>query len=340
MITADITSIYSRISKLLAIQEGRGATEAEAALAAERVQQLLQQHNLTLSEVEARGSEGQDKREKKETGLKAMYRYQQTLLGDVAANFFCLHRVRKVWVPGDKRQKTVMRRNLATGKLEPHRLVHQVVLVGRSVNVTVCIQTYQYLLEAIYRAAREGGYDHRTREGKWFMDGAASRVADRLRERRREAELESSARAQPAQGNGTHRELVLSDVYGSEADLNNDVLCGFPPGTTAAHRRQSEERWARQQAEQERLVAEGVDATEAWYRARGYSEERATKLAASQRRHAGRAGRGRTRNWTSGDAAYYAKVNSSAYRDGKDAGNKIGLDTQVGGSSQRRIGRQ
>jgi hypothetical protein len=334
------SNVYSRITKLLAIQEGRGASEAEAALAAEHVQRLLQEHNLTLSELEGCDEGTGERREKRETGLKAMYRYQQTLLEEVADNFFCLQRVRKVWVPGDKRQKTVMRRNLVTGELEPHRLVHQVVLIGRTVNVSVCTQTYQYLVEAIHRAAREGGYDHRTREGKWFLEGAASRVADRLRDRHREAELESSTKVQQPSGNGTHRELVLSSVYGSEADLNNDVLCSFPPGTTAARRREDEARRARQQAERDRLVAEGVDDTEAWYRAYGYPSARAAELAEGYRRRSARQGRGRTRNWTQGDATHYAKVNSDAYREGKVAGDQIGLDTQVGKSSLNLIGKK
>ena len=330
--------IYSRISKLLAIQEGRGATEAEAALAAEHVQRLLQEHNLTLGEVEARGESTQDKREKQETGLKAMYRYQQTLIEAVADNFFCLHRVRKIWVPGDKRQKTVMRYNPATDKREPHRLKHQVVLVGRQVNVTVCLQTYVYLIEAIHRAVREAGYDHRGREGKWFLEGAASRLAERLRERRLEAELESAAKVAPG-GNGTHRELVLSDVYGSEADLNNDALCGYPLGTTAARKREAAERSARQQAEHERLVAEGVDDTEAWYRAYGYSEERAAELAKSYRRRARASRGGRARNWTQGDQDHHRKVNSRSYQDGRVRGEQIGLDAQVNHSLTARIGR-
>lgn len=44
-------------AKLLAIQEHRGATEAEAANAAEHLQRLLQEHNLTLSQIEAAGDQ-------------------------------------------------------------------------------------------------------------------------------------------------------------------------------------------------------------------------------------------------------------------------------------------
>ncbi len=46
--TQDIDRVLQHAAKLLAVQENRGASEAEATFATERLQRLLQDHNLTL----------------------------------------------------------------------------------------------------------------------------------------------------------------------------------------------------------------------------------------------------------------------------------------------------
>jgi hypothetical protein len=318
-------AVYARIQKLLALAETRGATEAEAALAAEHVQRLLQEHNLTLSQVEATTNLTASTREKKEMlDRRAMYAYQRELMVALAQNNFCLHRISAIWRAhasygaGDYRMVDGVRTRGYTTK------VH--LLVGRSLNIQVTVDTYDYLIEAVHRANQ---FDHRTRDGKLFLSGAVSRLAERLAERRREAER-ASRLAAPT--NGTGRELVLSDVYGTEADLNNDALNGFPQGTTAAKRRGNADRAAKQQAEHDRLVAEGVDSDIAWYRAYGYSEEAAQRHAASWRKGRG----GRSRRGFSTNDAHYRKVRSGAYQAGRAAGETIGLDTQVGGGRAAR----
>lgn len=338
--------IFARINKLLAVQEGRGATEAEASLAAEHVQRLLQEHNLTLAEVEAAGGTADAApREKRYTDLRAMYAYQRQLMEQIAENFFCLHRVRKELVR-DRGWGAHQKWNATTGETEHYHEQNQHLLVGRAVNVTVALQTYTYLIDAINHACRDAEYDTRSKDGKRFLEGATSRLIERLAERRREQEAESAMRKASSQTqNGTGRELVLSDVYGSEADMNNDVMNGFPVGTTAQRRREQTERIAKREAEQARLVAEGIDETVAFYRAHGYSKVRADELAASWRRRSSQAGRrgggrgGRAQGWTQSNEAHYRKINSAAYQSGRVAGAKIGLDTQVSANSTKRLGR-
>jgi hypothetical protein len=322
--------ILVRVKKLLALANDGGATEAEAALAAAKVQEILQDHGLTLAQVEATQTDPQiSTREKRALDHRAMYEYQRDLMRALAENNFCLHHVARVFVPHERRSTTtrIIDGVRVTGYHEKRH-----VLVGRQLNVEVTQQTYEYLLGALRRA---NPYSHVTVDGKRFLSGAVQRLTERLAERRREREL-ASAQA-PTKTNGTGRELVLSDVYGTEADLNNDTLNGFPAGTTATRNREAEARRARQQAEHDRLVAEGTDSTEAWYRAYGYEPERAAMYAAKYNRRAARAGRGRTRNWTRGDEAHYAKVNSPAYQAGKQAGDAIGLDDQVGQTQRRRL---
>ena len=268
MTDENVDKILSRAAKLLALQEHRGATEAEAAVAAEHLQRLLQDHNLTLSQVEARsdGGETTTKRVKDDIKIRAATvhseKWRDVLLSGIARNNFCLAR--------------------ASERFDGETRVCRVVVVGREININVTRMTYDYLVEVFCRSAKEIGLKNASatrRDYVYFMDGAVSRVIERLDERRRAREAEDEARRAPAAANGSHRELMLSDVYGSEADLNNDALNGFPVGTTAALRREAAERSERQRVEHDRLVAEGVDDTVAWYRAYGYDETQAVNLA-------------------------------------------------------------
>lgn len=317
-------AIYSRISKLLALASNTAATEAEAALAAEHVQRLLQEHNLTLSQVAA--TETADHREKVTVPPRALYAWQRDLMAALAENNFCLHRITKVFEPVSDGPRT----QRVDGVPTRGRLRNRHLLVGRALNVQVTAQTYDYLAEAIARASP---HPMTTREGNLFFSGAASRLTERLAERRREAE----AAPPTTTGNGTHRELALSDVYGTEADLNNDHLCGFPAGTTAGQRREAEDRSARMAAEQRRLQEEdGLDWAEAWYRAHGYGDKSVDLAKNYNKRSRRRGGRGRSTNWTQSNEREHRKTNSPSYQAGRAAGSSIGLDTQVGGTAGRR----
>lgn len=337
---ANQNSIMQRIAKLLAVQEVRGATEAEASVAAEHVQRLLQEHNLTLSQVEeATGDTTQVKREKAETETRATFKWSTDLMSNLAENNFCLHRVKTIFIAGSHWGRSIryVDGQRLTGHYEKRHL-----LVGRTLNIQVTRDTYDYLCQAIKRAADEAGYvphaGKRTREQNWFYEGCVDRLVTRLIERRHEAERESEERRTTTAGNGSGRELVLSDVYGSEADLNNDTLNGFPAGTTATRRRAAQEKQARQQARHDELVAEGMDSTKAWYVVYGYGDERAEQLANNWNRRVRRGGRGRSQGWTRADSDNYHKERSAAFKAGREAGARISLDSQVGsGHAPKRI---
>lgn len=83
------TSVYARIQKLLAIQESRGATEAEAALAAEHIQKLLQDHNLSLSQIEADNKTQAIDRIKQNVERYAIRPWEIKLMETLARNNFC-----------------------------------------------------------------------------------------------------------------------------------------------------------------------------------------------------------------------------------------------------------
>lgn len=329
----DNTKIYDKIRKLLALADAtRNSSEAEAALAAERVQSLLQDYGLTLAQVEAAGGAiEQGDRAAVTSDRRALYKWQQALMAALAENNFCLHRVRVEDVVDGRKQRASKR--------------HQ--LVGRKLNVDVTLQTYDYLAVAIKRAASEAGYEHaaRERDHHVFLDGAVTRLVERLAELRRQKERESRDAAMKAQatGNGSGTELVLTDVYGSEADQNNDVINNFPIGTTAAKKREAADKKARIDAKHQELIDAGVDWAEGWYLAHGYSAEAAKSYGGQYNRNARRrsssSSRGWTRGWRNADGgtAHAKKVNSAAYQSGRDAGNSIGLDTQVGRTTTKRI---
>lgn len=323
-------TILARISKLLALANNAGATEAEAALAAEHVQRLLQDNGLTMAQVEAAGGNVDDvggKREKRQTERRAMYEYQRTLMAALADNNFCLHQI--VVITNAK--------PLYSGGRGKTSRVH--VLVGRYINVQATEQMYDYLEETMRRLAREAGVDYRdTKLFNYFLEGASTRVIERLRDRRRERELADRQATRAAQSNGSGTELVLSDVYGTEADLNNDALNGFPAGTTAARRRKTQEQNAQREARQAELVKQGVDETVAFYMSYGYGPDEAKTYAEDWARRSRRSGgRGRSQGWTNNDRKEHEKVNSTAYQAGRAAGNSIGLDSQVGNSKRKLL---
>ena len=308
-----------RAKKLLALAHDGAATEAEAALAAEKLQALLQDRGLTMAQVGATSTEPDDRKvEKTDRGA---FGPQHSIMEVLAENNFCLHRTVRVKSTDPRAEHTGWR-------TKKH------MLVGRAINVDATLMMYDYLVEAMERCAADAGFAKRSQDRNFYLTGMVSRIVDRLVEKRRQRERESQAAARP-RCNGTGRELVLTDVYGSESDLNNDALNNFPAGTTAANRRKAEERMNARAAERDRLVAEGVDPDVAWYRAHGYGEDEAK--AAIKRNNRRRGGRGRTQNWTRGDEAYYRKINSSAYKAGRVAGAEVGLDDQVGATRRKAI---
>lgn len=289
--------ILARARKLLQVSTERGATWAEAQTAASLLQELLQQNALTLAHLEA--PVAGDDRAVNTTERRVLFSFQRSLMTALAGNNFCLHRT-TVGPTGDD----------------------QHVLVGTKLNVEVTLMSYDHLSRSLQAACGLAGYALKARDGQNFMEGAVGRVAERLHQRRRSAERASQA-------NGSGRELVcLADVYGTEDDLNNDTLNGYPAGTTAQRRRAAAATRVRQSAQRQRYEDAGVDPAMALYMSWGYTPEAAMSLLENsriQRRPRRRRGTGFTRE----DRAYDRKVSSPAYKRGRVAGEAVGLDMQL-----------
>lgn len=128
--------------------------------------------------------------------------------------------------------------------------------------------------------------------------------------------------------------MVLASVYDkSESEANYELAHDMEPGTLARWRRESEAREAERAARRAEAEATAtVDAAEEPVR-----EETEKQRAARKRREAAEMVARRCR-WAREDAREsrkaereYARVDHSAYRSGAKAGEKVGLDPQVGG---------
>lgn len=336
----DNRSLIARIQKLLALSTARGATEGEAAVASSKAQELLAEHNLTLAEVTDQPAET---RKKAAHDAAAMYRYQRSLMKALARNNFCMHFLSEVWSddPRGRRENLEGKRG---------RYVKRHMLLGRQVNVTVTKLTYDYLIATMDRMLPWQGMDKRGKDALLWLTGCADRLIERLGQRRREMEAASQAKkdvAAPTPGAGFTMGsalVVLTDVYGSEEELNRDALYGLKPGTTAQQRRERAAKEQEIEAEMARLVAEGVDRSDAWYLAHGWTippkTEEKEETEAQKRRREEREERSNDRyweRWQRQQNRLNQHKSTAAYLAGRETGEKIGLDQQIDKKERRAI---
>jgi hypothetical protein len=346
-------TIVQRIHKLMALTTERGASEAEAALAAEHVQRLLAEHNLTMSVVEARGgSTGTEgKRVKEGYGKRQVYRWQRDLMQRIAELNFCRVSLK------------------FTHKWNKASVFDGYELIGRQANVITTQVMFEYLTQTIERLARDDvGNDptqYFTRRAHSFKEGCSDRLSTRLRNKREElvAEQERKAREQevqarhPGAASGSAI-MLLTDVIQQEKDLNNDLAQGWAPGTTAANRakyeaqvaareqRQQEERNARKNA----ILASdpSIDPELAEWMARGYSREtaeeilgRRTSKVKPETVHERRRRESEERRWErreeSARRREAKRLDWEAYNRGNEAGRKVNLDQQIDGGRSRKL---
>lgn len=186
-------TILSRIKKLSALTEARGATPAEAAAAAAKVQSLLFEHNLTMASVDAHATAPPPEGFKKTMyTLKASnIGWQRTLLYVIARYNFC--------------------------SAITHPQTTQMSLIGKPSNVEVVI----YLYEHVYREIHSMGLAHRklalSNKGMQYTSfcmGAVATIRQRLKDQQRTNETASTA--------------STALVVQSQADLDKAVAVHFP----------------------------------------------------------------------------------------------------------------
>lgn len=332
-------SIIERLKKLIAMAD-RG-TEHEAAIASERMQVLLQEFNLTRADIEARGDDQVEnaataKRERTEHDRSAMYQYQRDLMQTVAENNFCMYFLRTSNKPDPRGKRRAMwdadkQDYVAAKRVKSH------LLIGRSENVQASILMYDYLIDTMHRLLPFQGRERLETAAKLWLAGCAETLCERLVKQRTGKEVQQEM-------DGTPGLVRLADLYGSEADLNNDFRHGQEPGTTAKKRRESEAEEAAIQQKQKDLIEGGMDRDDAYYVARGWEvpqsreprqirketpSERARREAAEERRGDRDAARYRRERWKEAN-----KRSHPSFRQGRKQGNDIGLGGGLGSGAK------
>lgn len=348
MFDVNTNPVIDKIKKMLAVQRSTNH-EGEANAAAALIQKLLQDHGLEMAQVEAAsGTKAKDDRNRIKTDRRAMFKWQRDLMEALAKNHFCMYFISEIDAHDGRKSR----------KSKQH------VLLGRSVYVAATLSLYDYLVIAIKRAADEQGYKHEAATEKMhhmFIEGAIERLVDRLRDIRDEREREEARKREEARTRARHpsaaptsgTDIVLSEVYQTENDLNEDFQRGWEPGTTARKRAESEAKRAAQDALYEKLKNEGVPDDVAYYMAyAGYKREQAESIvaankesekrwAAEEAKRAKRSSRSRSSGSSRGpsqaDMREWERRNSPAYKSGSKTADSISLNTQVGSDRKRRL---
>ena len=153
--TTDITKIIERVSKLLNLA-GNNPNENEAAAAIAKAHEILAEHNLTMSQVEAAGpKEAEIVRERLDTETNFTDNYFRSLWGAVAKANYCYCFFSK---NGNRVTFT---------------------LIGRPVNIIVASQMAMYLCQTVKRlCSKSKGNEYMLS----FRKGAVSRLCERIRE--------------------------------------------------------------------------------------------------------------------------------------------------------------
>lgn len=227
--------LIATIRKLTALAENN-PNQHEASAAAAKVQRLLADHNIEMSQSDLLGS-AREQRKKTDHDRAAMYNYQRDLMSSIAKNNFCMHFVESRVAPSNGKVRKVFRH----------------VLLGRAVNITACILMYDYLVDTFDRLLPYQGVEKRGAAALSWLQGCTQVVTDRLADKRREMVRQAKEAAAPKERGGN--QLTILDAISSEDDLNEDALGGLEPGTTAARRAQSQARYeAACASEREKMV--------------------------------------------------------------------------------------
>lgn len=332
-LTPEAIAVIAKVEKLLALA-GNNDNEHQAQAATAKAMELLAAYNLDMAVIGTSGKGAQ----RSDTRLKGgLYQWQRDLWKAVSELNFCLYR---------------SIRGLAKGSVYEHRVI------GSHVNVVSTKVMADYLQQTVERLAqqwaKQNGYNSPfVKPAIAYREGMAERLTERLHALRAERlhkddeAIKARAKAGDTEPGTHHNALVLLDVVQTETDLNNDMLNGYEPGTTAKWRSEWKARQLRatQEADralQERDAAEAADPAlkEARLAAEKAEEEYREKLAEAARKREERNAKRRKGDgfrWRQ-ETAQEARRRMGSFSTGYADGNNVGLDQQVGNRKDGRIG--
>lgn len=315
--------MLSKLRKLLSMQTG-AATETESATAAAQLQRFLEQHNLSMADLEAQGAAAPTVGEQSHDLGKAAFKWKLDLAEGIAEFYYC--------APIVSRQRKTVR------------------FVGRPENVESLAMLYQWVIDQIKAIATTERRVHFDTTGehidplRWqlgFGEGAAQRLIERLRElKARQAEDMSRDEYGNVTAVAVHHAGEASDyleaTYGYRAD-----------GKATKRERERDERWAKQQAEQDELKIKCTETgdMEPYYTRYPWErpatpEEKAKsdkemadylkKEAARTKRRTGRAPRYKSVDWDK-----HSQL-GSARESGQSAASRVNLQPFISGATERK----
>lgn len=169
----DKTKIIDKIQKLLALS--KSPNEHEAALAAEKAQELLATYNIDVSEVEAEEAKASVTQDSVRTIRKA---WKRVVRNSAAHMYFCEYYYSTYKTEAPQRKRGFVNYDLHFYVGEPH-------------NIAVAKMMSEYLIATVWRLAREGARAYprkeRNRYRKAFTNACAFRLRARIFERIRKS---------------------------------------------------------------------------------------------------------------------------------------------------------
>jgi len=320
-------SLVRKIQLLLNLAARPEGNEAEAAAAMGKAQELLAQYNLDLGTVQDKvvaggvaAREAETKRDYARVSKSAMYQWQRNLVRTVAEANFC-----RYWV-----EDTTETRWNRLCQVKRHKVL------GRVVNTTAVLVMVDYLLETIERLLPWTGRERLCREAVLWREGCADRLVERIN-----AKAAAMRKADYAtQGEAAYSTAIqVADLAKKEEAGNYDHYHGA--GQWALKLKSeaesavywSEEAVAAREAERLAKLAAARALESPAQKAKREREE-----AAQARRDERASARYSERYWREQDKQGERKA-SAAYRAGQAKGNDIGLDGQLGASTQKGLGR-
>ena len=207
--------LAERIAKLLRLANNN-PSEREAVAAMERAYALMEEHNLTMAQVDAHGS-GDERVQETVGGDYRGQTWARSIWAGVAELNFSMY----AYVPAGRAQRYLRTPDGYVEKLPRHE-VDQHMIIGTQSNVASTKVMAEYLIATVERLARERREEeclYGARQQHAYKLGCADRLRDRLITLRREREQASRKEQQAASGNLP----VLADVYTAHKAANEEL---------------------------------------------------------------------------------------------------------------------
>lgn len=172
--------VLDRVKKLLALANDAGATEAEAALAAERARQIMADNGISNATIEASGGQGEGRSADKRKGHTGKHWMREIMRALAKQSFVTVD-----WTPGSAR--TVWSEEEQDYVKAGNKAGHWDLWGRESAVVTVKLM-HEYLVRTVDRVARE----RNTPTDEVFKEAMGMRIAERLEERHERAMAEQA----------------------------------------------------------------------------------------------------------------------------------------------------